>query len=145
MNGEVNMQIERTNSTDLCVNQLPDGSTIIVDRGSETVFALNATAGAAWNACSQPTTLAGVTQEMQRSFDPRATEELAEDAILQLQEKELVATSGTISKTTRRKVIATLGAVAMPLVVSLTLAEQRVYAKKANSTPKSSLLPGADD
>ena len=64
------MQIERTNSDALVINKLPDGSTVIVDAKNEAVFALNPTAGAAWDACSAPTTLTGVTESMQRSFDP---------------------------------------------------------------------------
>src|SRR5271170_3487647 len=92
---EVKMQVERTNSDALVVNKLPDGSTVIVDAKNETVFALNATAGAAWDACDSSTTLAGVTESMQRSFDPEISEELAEEAILQLHGKNLVKTSGT--------------------------------------------------
>src|SRR5277367_1304781 len=107
------MQIERLQSDALVENRLPDGSRVIVDPTNETVFALNATAGAAWDACGSPTTLAKVTDSMQRAFDPRATEELAEEAILQLQDKELVKTSGSSSQSTRRKFLATLGAVAV--------------------------------
>lgn len=127
------MQIERTNSDALVVNKLPDGSTVIVDTDNETVFALNATAGAAWDACSAPTTLAGVTESMQRSFDTEISEELAEEAILQLHDKSLVRTSGTPSQASRRQFITTMSSIALPLVVSLSIAEQRAYAKKASS------------
>ena len=127
------MQIERTNSDALVVNKLPDGSTVIVDTNNETVFALNATAGAAWDACRAPTTLAGVTESMQRSFDPGISEELAEEAILQLNDKKLVKTSGTPSQASRRQFITTMSSIALPLVVSLSIAEQRAYAKKASS------------
>jgi hypothetical protein len=141
---EVKMQVERTDSDALVVNKLPDGSTVIVDAKNETVFALNATAGAAWEACSDPTTLSGVTECMQRSLDQEITEELAEEAILRLQEQHLVKTSGT--QPSRRRFIATLGAAAaLPLVVSLPLAEQRAYAQhaasKVTSTPPPSSPP----
>ena len=125
------MQIERTN--DLVVNGLPDGSKMIVDAKSEQVFALNATAGAAWDACSSPTTLSKVADEMRRSFGPEITDELAEQAISQLEEKKLVTVSGSSQKTTRRQALAALGAVALPLVVSMTLADQRAYAQGARS------------
>ncbi|MGC1296179.1 MAG: PqqD family protein [Alloacidobacterium sp.] len=121
------MHVERTNSDALVVNQLPDGSRVIVDPTNETVFALNATAGAAWDACSDRTTLAGVTERMQRSLDLGISEELAEQAILQLQDKKLVNTSGLSPQATRRRFLATLGAVAVPLVVSLTIADQRAH------------------
>jgi hypothetical protein len=130
---EVHMQVERTNPDNLIVNKLPDGSKVIVDPVSETLFALNATAGAAWDACSDPTTLSKVAEDMKLSFNPGITEELAEQAILQLQEKKLVTTSGSVQKTTRRQVIATMGAIAIPFVVSLTMAEQRAHAENAKS------------
>jgi len=58
-------------------------------------------------------------------------EDLAEQAILQLQAQKLVKTSGSFSQATRRQFIMTLGAIATPLVVSLPIAEQRAYAKQA--------------
>ena len=127
------MHVERVNTSDLVVNGLPDGSRVIVNSNNETVFALNATAGAAWDACRTPTTLSMVTEEMRRSFDPGVTEDLAEDAILQLQEKDLVTISGRLPKTTRRQVLAGLSAVALPLVVSLTMGEQKAHAEHARS------------
>ncbi len=124
------MQIERTNSHALVVNKLLDGSRVIVDPESETVFSLNTTAGAAWDACSVPTTLSRVAEDMRRSFDPGITEELAEAAILQLQAQKLVTTSGSPSQATRRQFITTLGAIAIPLPI----ADQRAYAQNAVST-----------
>jgi len=120
------MQIERMNSN-LLVDRLPDGSKVIVDPKNAMVFSLNATAGAAWDACSGPTTLSKVAEDMQRSLDPRVTEELALEAILQLREKKLVTTSGA-SGGTRRAMLAALSGIALPLVVSLTMAEQRAQA-----------------
>src|SRR5271154_1264594 len=101
------MLVERTNSDALAVNKLPDGSMLIVDAGNEKVFALNPTAGAAWDACGAAATLSSVTQGMQRSFSPGVTEELAEQAILQLQEQKLVKASGSSSRATRREFITT--------------------------------------
>jgi hypothetical protein len=131
------MQVERTSSNDLRVDKLPDGSRVIVDLKSETVFALNATAGAAWDACSRPTTLSEVAKDMQSSFDTRITEEFALDAILQLQEKKLVTTSGSSTDLTRRKMLPILGGIgiALPLVASLTLLEQRAHARLIHSRP----------
>jgi len=127
------MQIERTNSDALVIDKLPDGSRVIIDTGNETVFALNATAGAAWDACSSPTTLSGVAEKMLNSFDPGTTEELAQEAILQLEDHNLVKTSGPSSQANRRQFIASLSAIALPLVVSLTMTDQRAYARSARS------------
>jgi hypothetical protein len=129
------MQVVRTNSDAFVVNRLPDGSQVLLDPASEQVYALNATAGAAWDACRKPATLAEVTEDMQRSFDPALTNELAEEAILQLRDKSLVTTSGSSPQATRRQFITTLGAMAAPLVVSLTLADQRAYAGATTSRP----------
>ena len=130
------MQVERTNLDTLVVNKLPDGSTVIVDAKNETVFALNATAGAAWDACSNPTTLSKVTESMQHSFGPEINEELAQEAILQLHDKNLVKTSGASSQATRREFLTTLSAIALPVVVSLSIADQRAYALVASSRPR---------
>jgi hypothetical protein len=129
------MQVERSNSDALVINKLPDGSTLIVDSENETVFALNATAAAAWDACSNPTTLEGVTESMQSSFDPSINKDLAEEAILQLHAKKLVTTSGLPSQASRRQFITTLGSIALPLVVVLSVADQRAFATVASSRP----------
>jgi hypothetical protein len=127
------MLVERTNSNSLTVNPLPDGSRVIIDSENDRVLAMNATAGAAWDACALPTTLSGVTQTMQRSLHEEVNEELAEEAILQLERQQLVKTSGISPEPSRRKFITTLGAIAVPLVVSLSVTEQKAYAQKANS------------
>jgi hypothetical protein len=132
---EVKMLVERTNSDAFVINSLPDGSRVIVDSENERVLALNTTAGAAWDACAIPTTLSDVTERMQGSLAPEITEELAEDAILQLQQKGLVKTSGWSSQSTRREFIATMSSVALPLVVALSVSEQRAYASTARSAP----------
>ena len=127
------MQVERVSTEDLVVNSMPDGSRVIRNSKNETVFALNATAGAAWDACSSATTVASVAEEMRRSFDSGVTDELAEVSILELQDKKLVTISDSGFKATRRQVLAGLGAVALPLVVSLTVGEQKAHAQHAKS------------
>jgi hypothetical protein len=127
------MLIERKPMDSLVENCLPDGSRVIVDRKNETVIALNATAGAAWDACSAPTTLSAVREKMRRSVGDGVTDEVAEEAISQLQERNLLTTTGSAPRT-RRQVLATLSAVALPLVVCLTLTDQRAHAKTASST-----------
>jgi Coenzyme PQQ synthesis protein D (PqqD) len=127
------MHVERVNSDALVVNQLPDGSRVMQDTTTDKLYALNPTAGAAWDACSDLTTLENVAQTMQRSFDPEITEEIAEEAILQLQDHNLVKTSESPSLGSRRRFLAAMGAAAVPLVVTLTVGDQRAYAEKARS------------
>lgn len=127
------MLVERVSSSKLAVNAMPDGSRIIRNPENETVFALNATAAAAWDACSSAATVTAVAEEMRRSFDPNVTDELAEASLLELQDKKLVNISGSGFKATRRDVLAGLGAVALPLVVSLTIGQQKAHAQQAGS------------
>jgi hypothetical protein len=70
---------------------------------------------------------------MRRTCNPAITDEAAEQAILQLHEKELVKTSGLLRNANRRRVLAGLSAVALPLIVSMTMSEQRAFAAVANS------------
>lgn len=127
------MQIERRDSKDLIVNGLPDGSKVIVDSKNEKVYALNATAGAAWDACSRQTTLSTIADDMRGACGPAVTDEVAEEAILQLNQKDLVKTTGLFKSASRRQVLAGLTAVALPVVVSMTMTEQKAFAQIANS------------
>lgn len=138
------MVVERVNPTNFVVNAMPDGSRIIRNNENETVFALNATAAAAWDACSSATTIAAVAEEMRRSLDPHITDDLAEASLLELQDKKLVTLSGSGFKATRREVLAGLGAVALPLVVSLTMGEQKAHAEHARSRDDSHPAPHAN-
>jgi hypothetical protein len=68
-----------------------------------------------------------------RRTNPAVTDEVAENAVLQLQEKELIKASGLLKNASRRQVLAGLTAVALPLVVSMTMTEQKAFAERANS------------
>jgi hypothetical protein len=137
------MQIERVNPDELTERRLPDGSRILVDPVCERVIALNATAGAAWEACSTPTTLARVAKEMQRNVDPSVSEDLAAEAVRQLEEQKLVRTEGLPAVQSRRAFIGRMGAVAaLPVVAALTLSEQRAYAFNSGSGNGPSSGPG---
>jgi hypothetical protein len=128
------MQIERVRPEELTENRLPDGSRILVDESNEKVFAQNVTAGAAWEACSTPTTLEQITMEMQRTATSEVSEELAADAVRQLEEQNLVRTSGSPITSSRRSFMGKMGAIAaLPVVAALTMTEQRAYARNSTS------------
>lgn len=127
------MNVERVNCGNFAINTMPDGSRIIRKSDDNTVLALNPTAAAAWDACASATTIAGVAETMRKSFDAGVTDELAEASVLELENKNLVVISGSAFKATRRQVLAGLGAVALPLVVSLTVGEQKAHAEHASS------------
>ena len=122
------MQVKRITSADLAVENLPDGSTAIFDATTKTVYSLNATAAAAWDACGGATTFAEVIEAMRRSLAPAVTEDIALEALLQLQEKGLLEIVATSPSPTRRSLVATVGGVVAPLVLALTSAEQRAFA-----------------
>jgi hypothetical protein len=127
------MQIIRGSQDTLVENHLPDGSRFIVDQKNETVYALNATAGVVWDACSKPTTLCDVTKDLQRSFGSEVTEELARQTVVELAERKLLTLSMSAQQTSRREALKTLGKVALPLVVAMTLSEQKAHAMTARS------------
>lgn len=113
------MEIERLHSDALVANPLPDGSKILVDHVRQTIFALNPMAAAVWDACSAPTSLAMVAANV------RISEDVAEGAVLELQAKNLVATAGPSCRRT--------APAAMPLVVALTMTEQKTFAEGSGS------------
>jgi Coenzyme PQQ synthesis protein D (PqqD) len=128
------MQVVRTNSDALVENKLPDGSRVLLDPQGQRVFALNAAAGAAWDACEVPASLSAITEKMQHSLETPVAEEVAEEAILRLQEQQLVQVSGAVqAASSRRQFISRLGMAAVPLVVAMTMTEQRAYARVAQS------------
>jgi hypothetical protein len=128
------MQITRKSIDGLIENKLPDGSRLLVDSRNERVIALNATAGAAWDACGAPTTASEVAENMRRKLGPQISEELVEEAIAQLREKDLItSTTPLLESSSRRAFIAKLGAATIPLVVAMTLTEQRTFAQHTGS------------
>lgn len=137
------MKVERVNSGNLAINSMPDGSRIIRNSHNNTVLALNPTAAAAWDACASATTVAGVAETMRHSFDSNVTDELAEASVFELQDKKLVTVSGAF-QATRRQILAGLGAVALPLVVSLTVGEQKAHAQHASSVDQEFSRPRAN-
>jgi len=127
------MKVQRIGSADIVVEKLPDGSTAIFDAATKTVYSLNTTAAAVWEACGDSATLAEIVASMQRSFNPAVTEDIALEAVSQLQDKGLVSIATPLSGSTRRSALASAGAVLAPLVLALTFAEQKAYAGVARS------------
>ena len=122
------MQVERTNSNELSVNRAPYGSMVRTAsiRKSETVFALNTTAGAAWDACSHP------TRSRQSDRRNRCGARLMPGSLrnsrwrrfFSCTAQKLIATSGSSPTAMRPANSVMMSKIALPLVVSLTIAEQ---------------------
>lgn len=121
----------------LVTEKLPDGSTAVFNPDSKTVYSLNASAAAAWEACQPKATLSQVAGEMQRVLNAPVSQEIAMEAISQLLEKGLVTTSAPqafqLPVASRRSMLSAIAGVAVPVVLALTVAEQRAFALIAGS------------
>jgi hypothetical protein len=110
----------------LWVEKLPDGSMAILDEHSRDMHSLNPSAAAVWEACGNGATLAQVTSAVEQKFGGIGDEAVT-DGLGQLQRAKLVEAAGAASATMtdpgRRsmlKRLATAGAVAIPVVLTLT-------------------------
>lgn len=123
------------------VAKLPDGSTALLHRETNTVYSLNATATAAWEACSAPVEISGVVESMRASLGADVTEDVALESLEQLKQKGLLKTADLPSRSSRRAALATAAGILAPVVLALTSAEQKAYADMSMSPPPTSAKP----
>jgi hypothetical protein len=129
------MVIQQTAAKGYVPEKLPDGSWAIFDRATNAVYALNGTAAAAFEFCQKPVTLAVLSDMMRLRLGPAVTVEMALEAVAELERAGLVTSSGAtqeLRNASRRQLLKVAG-VALPVVLSLTAAEQRVFAQSAGS------------
>jgi hypothetical protein len=121
----------------LLIETLPDGSVAVFDAESRAVHSLNAGAAAALRACGQCTTLPAIAQAMSRELQAAVDEAAALEAIEQLEASGLVRCSGlretAASGRSRRSVLGVAAGAALPMVLTLTAAQQKAYAFGAGS------------
>jgi len=141
----------QTDLTCLAVEQLPDGSTAIFDERSKSVHSLNPSATVVWRACASGATLPQIMAALADRFSGPVDAEIANHAIAQLQQSkliesktpEIVPVAGAVMEMGRRSIlkrVGSLGAIAVPVVLTLTAAEQRGYAINTSSTTRP--IPG---
>jgi len=129
------------NSPSLVVEQLPDGSTVIFDERSKSVHSLDPSATVVWRACAAGATLPRIVEALAAHFGAPVNVEVASNAIAQLQQAKLIESgaptavavpvAGAVKDLGRRSIlkgVGSLGALAVPVVLTLTAAEQRAYA-----------------
>jgi len=145
-----NLEVWQVGSETRVVEKLPDGSTVVFDTLTKTVHSINQTAAAAFGACGDRQTVAQLATAMQEILELPVTEETALAAVYQLEGAGLVACSGSrpperreASRRSMLRAVGSAAAIAAPLVLSLSAAEQRAYAAIAISGPAPSL--NADD
>jgi len=114
--------------------RLPDGSVAIYDERSKSVHSLNPSAAVAWEACAQGATVEQVRAALSQHFGSLVDRDVAWTAIQRLQEAELVmsdaplaAPAVDLARRSALKSIGALGAMALPVVLTLTASEQRAY------------------
>lgn len=130
----VELEIARSGSSEFIVQTLPDGSTAIFEVATKNVYSLNPSAAAAWEVCASPTTLTRLAARMSERLNAPVTEDLAHEAVSELQAVGLVAvTPGERLGTSRRAMLRQAAGVAIPVVLVLTGAEQRAHAQGAGS------------
>jgi Coenzyme PQQ synthesis protein D (PqqD) len=126
----------QTQAQNLQIEKLPDGSMAIYDLRSKSVHSLNRSAAALWEACEGGATMPQLAESLGKRIGTPATEEEVPVWINQMRQLDLIVAKGarpaTVPQPGRRSMLAGIGA-ALPVVLTLTAAEQRAYAQTSGS------------
>jgi hypothetical protein len=124
----------------LSIERLSDGSTAIVDNRVKSVHSLNPSATLVWEACAKGATTAQICKAIEAKSGSPADAEVIYHALAQLQRANLIESESPISAENidlgRRSMLkraGAAGAIAIPVVLTLTAAEQRAYAFQSGS------------
>jgi hypothetical protein len=123
-------------SAQLTIERLPDGSTAILDHRTRNVHSLNATATVAWEACQAGATLAEIRRALELSSGTQVEEAVAQSALTQLHRVNLIEASTAVPEqigSAARRTALRAVVMAVPVVLTLALSEQRIFAQAANS------------
>jgi hypothetical protein len=133
------LSIVRLSNAAMRFERLPDGSCAFYDGGRETVFSLNETAYAAYCACEKPSDLASVRKGMSWRLNVVVPEEVALQAVAELEAVGLVSrstpqtTPGAESRRAVLQAFAKASGYAIPAAFALRSSEQKVFAQEAGS------------
>jgi hypothetical protein len=124
----------------LSVEKLQDGSTAIVDNRSKNVHSLNPSATLVWEACAEAATFAQIQAAVEARTGVPVDAEMIRQALAQLQRVNLIEGESTIQldnvdfgRRSMLKRAGAVGAIAIPVVLTLTAAEQKAYAFQSQS------------
>jgi hypothetical protein len=118
---------------------LPDGSVVIYDPDTGTVMSLNPAAYAAYQCLSSPLSPGELRQALSRKLGTMVPEEVAEQAVTELEAAGLVRRAGAPAaavEESRRSVLqafAKASGYAIPAVLALKASEQRAFAQNSGS------------
>jgi hypothetical protein len=129
---------QRLQSSEWVSENFSDGSVVLLENTTKTIHSLDATAAAALASCGDPAGLSDVVLAMQSSLKRPVTESEALAALEQLQHAGLVTCrnaddGGVRSRRDLLRAMGTAAGASAPMVLSLTVAEQKVYAQGVGS------------
>jgi hypothetical protein len=119
--------------------RLPDGSIAIFDSRTEAVHSLNPAAAAVLETCEEPAAVAHVAAVLEECTGGGAPAETALEVLGRLEAAELIVrapAAPALVLPNRRELLKRAGtavALALPVILTLTGAEQRLYAQAAGS------------
>ncbi len=134
----------------LTVERLSDGSMAIVDGRSKSVHSLNPTASLIWDASSQAATIDEIADTIEKNSGQQISSEALQQGLTQLLKANLIEPAGSVAveevdlgRRSMLKRATAAGAIAIPVVLSLTASEQKAYAYQALSGTTTTIpIPG---
>jgi Coenzyme PQQ synthesis protein D (PqqD) len=127
----------------LAAEKLSDGSTAIVDGRSNSVHSLNPTATLVWEACAKGATFARIQAAVESQTGGPVDPEIVRHALTQLERVNLIESAGgfpvesvDLGRRSMLQHVGAAGAIAIPVVLTLTAAEQKAYAFQSQSTTR---------
>ena len=127
----------QTGSESLHIEKLPDGSMAIYDLRSKSVHSLNRSAAVLWEACAEGATMSQLTEALDKGLGVHASEEEVSSGIDQMRRLNLIVSESAMpvaaAEPDRRSVLTAAFGVALPVVLTMTAADQRAYAQGAGS------------
>jgi hypothetical protein len=130
----------RLSDSHVVTERLADGSLAIFDSHHGTVHSLHPSAAAVWDCCVAPVTIPRILQILQDDGGVSVSADTVASALRELERAGLVQREepeGSLFQSRRaalRQIAQASAATALPLVLTLTAAEQRVYAQ-GNGSP----------
>ena len=127
----------QTEAESLHIEKLPDGSMAIYDLRSNSVHSLNRSAAVLWEACADGATMCQLTAALDNRLGIRAPEEEVLSGIDQMRRLNLIVSEAAVpvaaAEPDRRSMLAAALGAALPVVLTLTAADQRAYSQTAGS------------
>jgi hypothetical protein len=133
--------MERTGGREIATEKLADGSFVAFDAASETVISLNSTVHAAYSVLEERMSLEELRHGMSRRLGTVVPEEVAEQAVAELEGVGLVTRSAvgeSAPAESRRAVLqafAKASGYAIPAAMALKASEQKLFALTSGSGP----------